>query len=444
MKLSSLVSSLVLSTCLFASAAKAEVWTAVNEWNDQWEQGFAEWVAKNWTADFFARQTLPNGQSNPYYGIRADCADTVYSMRLIYSYENKLPFGYQDPTTTERVLISNRMSRWNKYADEFQRLRSFLNYTYSIVSTYSLPNDTYPVAIGRDTIHSGGLIRTTSVNHHSWTIKEIQVIGVPHLIFNSTVGSNSGPGLQERVSWPNPAWVFEGNFTPESEAGFRYWRPMEFINLPTWEVPGYSEEQFTIPLDQWQKTIQKKLALRHETEDQLMRRLSQTVCESAKTRVTSVNDGVNYLHTMPANTCMDFGTYDTYSTPNRDQRLFDDIAALRRAYKDVLKSGHLEALTDDMRVQLNKVFPLPQSTAKDETAQMPVSQLDGASWCVVEYAPGKKIDLAEIKRRLFKGQISNNPLDDLEYRWGSLAGPSPLAQSCESWDPWTPDLKQAD
>lgn len=444
MKFSRLLSSFFIALAVFAPKAHADVWTSVNDWNDQWEQGYEEWVAKNWTADFFARTVLPNGQNNPYYGVRADCADTVYSMRLIYAYENKLPFAFQDPTTVAKVQINNKMNRWNKITDENKRLKNFITYVFNIVSTNSLPADTYPVAVSRDTIHSGGLIRTTRVNHHSWTIKEIQSIGVPHLVFNSTVGRNSGFGLQERVSWPNPAWIFEGDFSPKSEAGFRYWRPLEFIGGPVWEVPGYSEEQFTIPLDKWQKTIQKKLALRQETEEQLLRRLSQTVCESAKGRVTAVNDGVNYLNSMPLNTCMDYGTYDTYSTPNRDQRLFDDISALRRAYKDILKSGHGNALTDEMKIKMNKVFPIIMLTAKEEAERMQVSPIDNASWCTVEYAPGKKMDLAEIKRRLFLGLMSNNPMDNMDYRWGSLPSPSPRAQACQSWDVWKPDLKQAE
>jgi len=444
MKFANLLCTGLISLTWFASTAHADVWTAVNTWDEKWEQGYAEWVAKNWTADFFARTDLPNGQKNPYYGIRADCADTVYSMRLIYSFENKLPFEFQDPTTHADRRITNKMSRFDKYTDEYRRLKNFLVYVFNTVSTHSLPNDTYPVGISRDTIHSGGLIRTTEVNHHSWTIKEIQSIGVPHLVFNSTVGRQSGFGLQERVSWPNPAWVFEGNFAPDSEAGFRYWRPLEYIHRPVWEVPGYSEEQFTIPLKVWQKTVQNKLALTQETDDQLMRRLSQTVCEAAKTRVTSVNDGVNYLHTMPADSCMEYGTYDTYSTPNRDQRLFDDISALRRAYKDILKSNQGNTLTDAMKIQMNKVFPFIQLTAKEETEKMQVSDLDDASWCPITYAPGKKIDLAEAKRRLFLGRMSNNPMDDVEYRWGGLQGPSQRAQACESWDVWKPDLKQAD
>ncbi len=68
---------------------------------------------------------------------------------------------------------------------------------------------------------------------------------------------------------------------------------------------------------------------------------------------------------------------------------------------------------------------------------MSSSALTSDSVCVTEYLPGKTIDLAEFKRRLYAGLISNNPLDGAEYRWGELRGPSQRARSCQSWDPWT-------
>ncbi|MNY65042.1 hypothetical protein D3C86_2022480 [compost metagenome] len=73
---------------------------------------------------------------------------------------------------------------------------------------------------------------------------------------------------------------------------------------------------------------------------------------------------------------------------------------------------------------------------------MTPTEIGEDSICVVEYARGKKIDLAEMKRRMFAGLLSNNPLDGLEYRWGLKRGPSPLAASCPSWGLWTPNLNQ--
>ncbi|MEN0060170.1 MAG: hypothetical protein AAGB31_15130, partial [Bdellovibrio sp.] len=113
-----------LLTLLPLNKAAAAVWSDVNEWSPEFENSFAEWVRREWQTDFFSRKTLRNGQSNPYHGFRADCADTVYSMRIVFAYENRLPFVMKDPTASGRTL-SNRMSRWD-HQSELQRVRSFL------------------------------------------------------------------------------------------------------------------------------------------------------------------------------------------------------------------------------------------------------------------------------------------------------------------------------
>ena len=137
---------------------------------------------------------------------------------------------------------------------------------------------------------------------------------------------------------------------------------------------------------------------------------------------------------------MDYATYDNYSTPNRDQRLFDDLASLRRAYRDITADGGVRHLSPEMVAQLNKIFPAIESSARAEKSKMSAQEITGSSVCVIEYRPGKKMDLAEFKRRMFAGLISNNPHETAEYRWGEKRGPSQRALSCQSWDPWSPDL----
>lgn len=420
----------------FASSAPAAVWTEVQQWSPAFEDRFSEWVRTEWTADFFSRRQLPNGQSNPYYGFRADCADTVYSMRLIFAYENRLPFVINDPTASSRT-ISNQMSRWDR-ENEITRVRKFMLYLYDVVSTASLPLDTYPVAINRDAIRSGSLILTTRTNHHSWTVKEMLPIGVPHLVFNSVVGAHSGFGLQERKSWPNPEWVFEGNYTPAGHAGFRYWKPEAYLKTPIWQVPGYSEEQYRLPLGQWVRRVQARLALRQETDAQMVTRLIGTACEGLTGRVSSVNEGLTHLRNNPR--CMAYPTYDNFSTPNRDQRIFDDLMALRRTYREILQMNGGNRLPADLIAKLNKIYPAINQTTAAETRSMTRQGVDANSVCVTAHLPGKSMDLAEFKRRMFSGLISNNPHDGAEYRWGDLRGPSELARRCQAWDAWTPDL----
>lgn len=425
---------------LLPTVSHAQVWEDTRAWSPAAETEFSNWVEANWTVDFFSRKTLPSGEVNNYYGLHVDCADTVYSMRVIFAAEHGLPFVMQDPTTYNG-LVSNQMTRFNNRPSQAARVRAFLLYVYDMVSTHSMPNDTFPVPISREFIHGGAMIRTTEVNHHSWSVKRILPFGVPFLIFNSTVNSGSTLTLQQRPSWPNPYWFFEGNFTPASNAGFRYWRPTEALLIPVWKVPNYSEEQFRIPLDQWEKTVQKKLAVKSEPDNDKVVRLYQTVCEAAKTRVESVNDGIKGLRAL-SSTCMDNPTYDNLSTPSRDHRLFDDIVSLRRAYKDIMRTNGGSNLSPAMNSELARMFPFIRQSGRAETQQMRPSR--GDSTCVITYAAGKSVDLVEFKRRIFAGLISNNPMDDLAYRWGELPGPSPQAQSCESWGVWTPDLRQAD
>lgn len=429
---------LLLLSFFVVTSAKAAVWNNVNEWSPAWEQRFADWVQSSWQIDFFARKTLPNGQSNPYYGLRTDCADTVYSARIVFAYENSLPFVMQDPTASGRTL-SNKMTRFDAQS-ESRRIKSFLSYMYDMVSTRSLPNDTYPVAISRDTVHSGGLMLTTTKNHHSWSIKEILPIGVPHFVFNSTVGATTGSMLQQRQSWPNPDWVFEGDKTPTGNAGFRYWRPEAYLNQPVWKTPGYSEEQYRVPMNKWVRYAQTRLALSHETDEQMMTRLLRTTCEGFNGRVSAVNDGLAALNGL--NGCMNYEMYDTYSTPNRDQRVFDDFVSLRKAYREILSMNSGRDLSDSMKMKLNKIFPYITENMKSETAKMRAQEYTSASMCIVEYMPGQEMDLAEFKRRLFAGLISNNPMDSGPFRWGQVRGPSQRARNCQSWDIWKPNLNQ--
>lgn len=419
-------------------AAQAAVWTEVNQWSPEWEKKFSEWVQKDWNINFFSNEKLANGQSNPYKGLHTDCADTVYSMRIIFSYENKLPFVMQDPTTVNSTL-SNKMSRWDDKS-ETERVRNFLRLVYQVGSTHSLPSDTYPIAINKQTVRSGAIMRTVKKNHHSWTIKEILPIGVPHLVFNSVLGASSSTTLQERKSWPNPEWVFEGDNSPKSSAGIMYWRPVEYINQPVWKVPGYNEEQYNLSLKDWNRWAQNRLATVREDDLQSLKRQLQNICEGVQSRVGVVNDAINY-QIQNKNACMnDYATYDNFSSPNRDRRVFDDLMGLRDTYKQILNENNGNNLPLDVKNQLDKIFPLIKSSALVETKSMSVQTMDSASICPVTYAAGKTIDLAEFKRRIFSGLISNNPVESVEYRWGELAGPSPKAKSCPSWDIWTPDL----
>jgi hypothetical protein len=52
------------------------------------------------------------------------------------------------------------------------------------------------------------------------------------------------------------------------------------------------------------------------------------------------------------------------------------------------------------------------------------------------------MDLAEGRRRLLSGLLSNSPHDPLEIRWGEVRGPSMLARRCPNYgESWTVSLE---
>jgi hypothetical protein len=116
--------------------------------------------------------------------------------------------------------------------------------------------------------------------------------------------------------------------------------------------------------------------------------------------------------------------------------------ALRNGYKDIVHANGGNQLSSQLKAQLDKIFPEINQSAKIETSRMAPSEIGANSVCVIEYGKGQKMDLAELKRRLFAGLISNNPHDGFEYRWGLKKGPSPEAKVCPSWDLWSPDFSQ--
>jgi hypothetical protein len=292
------------------------------------------------------------------------------------------------------------------------------------------------VAISSETIVPGSVLMTGKKNHHSWTVKEMLSIGVPHLIFNSVVRSKSSPVLQERKTWPNPHWVFEGMGSDMSRAGFRYWKPIEYLDVPGIKIPQASLEQFRIPLKNWVSTIQNKLATEKESAEGGMKRVIEALCDGLTKRVSDVEEAVIFKRSSSW-PCMTAEDFDNYSTPSRDHRIFDDFITLRDLYIEALRNN--EPLTASTRRKIGKIFPDTSLSAQTEAKRaLPQPAVGADSFCPFSYAIGKTIDLAEAKRRMFMGKMSSNPNHSLERRWGEQYPLADRGDSCVSEPLWSP------
>lgn len=395
------------ATLLSSSSAFAAVWPSENSWSQEWEDRYSEWVKNDWDEKFFAR---PN---TPYTGLHLDCADVVYSMRVIFSYENKLPFAMKDPTGGKK-LITNEMTRFDHLPAD-KRIRQFLIFIYNTGSTQSLPNDTVPIAVNRQNVRSGALILTNKESHHSWTIKKVLPTGIPHLIYSSRPAKNT---LLVRIDQPSVEFTFKNNLDPATNAGFRAFRKLDDLGKPAWQSAGYSDEQYKIPIRQWKPTVKARLSLVNESPEAELKRLLKLTCTEAQERVTAVNEGLAARAEM-GNRCMNAEEYDNFSTPNRDMRMRNAFEDLRDAANAARSNAETwSKLSPEVQGLVNDVF----------SDQSPVSENE--RYCAQQIAPGKYLSLGQIRARALSGRLSDNPNDGIEERWGERKGHSAKAKRC--------------
>lgn len=423
----------LLTIFLLSISAVAAVWNDTVAWDIDQEKAYSEWVKKNWGKDFFSKKTNADNSINLFHGIRVDCADNVYSARIIFAYLHGLPFVMNDPTGGKN-LISNAMTRWDSFPEQ-DRIRKFLFYVYNIAGTKSLPKDSYPVKVSKETIVPGTFILTVEKNHHSWVIKNIFPTGIPHLVYNSTVGAYSSLVLQERKTWPNGEWVFEEDNTPAGNAGVRYWRKAADLKLPAWKATGYSEEQYSIKPARWKFELQKILQNSQETNQQKANRLIENVCADVQQRVDAVKESEAFLKSTQFQ-CLSEADFDTYSTPSRDHRLAEEIIELRNFLKKIVAEKSEISLNSKTLLQLQHIFPETEKAISIESSRQKSHGIVTTSICRSKYFSRsekveKTIDLAEIKKRLFTHRLSSNPNDPPELRFGE--SPVDYVDNCPSW-----------
>ncbi len=457
-----------VAVAALATTSKADVWKNENQWSADWEMKYKEWLQTTPTARFFSAEKKANGSANPYYGIRVDCADMVYSLRIIFSYENKLPFAMHNPARKSGALITNSITRFDRAEDGIVRLKSFLTWIYDIVSTHTIPDDTY--STGFKDVGPGSIIVTSKKNHHSWTILKISKVGNPTLIFNSTVGRESGFDVQVRQSWPNPFWIFEPEvdatdetksnniYAPGSYAGFRYWRPIESMSAPESAVPKYSEEQHLVGISKWKQAAQKVLATTTETIDQVVIRLLKDACSDLNQRVAAVAEAEVYKSKLASAVtsgdatnqyvqevdqdkdkpsdlrCMIYKYFDQFSTPSRDRRLADALVLARAYYQlGINKQGEKAFLAENLKIY-KTIFPFIMKSAAEE-ADLDTNAKSANNFCAVKLnSQLGLISLAEVKRQTFKGRISSNPNDAMSGRFGFAKTENDLGSICPSYD----------
>lgn len=393
----------LLSTFLITFTTLAAVWTADNQWSEEYEAKYSQWMTTSQVhADLFV------DTKSPYYGLRADCADAAYALRAIFSFENSLPFAISNPSggRTSKYL-TNDTTAFDKYSNPHKRVVAFLNNLGESVGTENLSRmDTYPVKL--DTVNPGTLYtykikgRFRRVIRHAYTIKDIQPTGSFDLIYSTQAIKKENLPMnyrlgKELVNLPQTVW------------GFRRFKWPTNLHVSNSSLPtsfAYSEEQYSLAKKLGQNEfftyVKNLLKTENETPNNLISRVLKNICQEANARVGYVEQGVKY-NTSRNGRCMDYTDYDIYSTPARDKALKASYEALAYNWSQV---GEM--------VSDNNLSIIVESILKS-------TYLDRAlvlEYCPIEVNGLGTYDLAEIWKRIQKGTLSSHPNDTLSARWG--------------------------
>jgi len=392
----------------WAAPAAAAVWTATARWDEDAERRYSAWVERSFVPTLFY-------QDSPYAEFATDCADAAYAMRMIFAFENGLPFVIGDPERPGRT-ISQATRRFDHLPAGLPRFRAFLEWMATHTSTATLADDTYPVRIDREQIRPG--IIFLAWRRHVVQVVEVRPTGLIRYLESTTPRTirvmTSIVGFPHQVP-ADPKARRHGD-------GFRRFKWPEHYGLPEARLPGYGTEQFeraralgreALPFHDW---LRERLALTEESPVARARRQLFTLCQMAWDRATVIDEAQQALVALrrAGRRCMGPADHDAYSTPGRD-------AALRRAFEQTV--AHAESPQwHQVDGRFRDFVELLLGRLPEERAQQ--VRPDLLKWCDVDRVdggPGRSMDLAELYALSRDGRLVSDPHAPTAQRWGLAA-----------------------
>lgn len=424
-----------LMLTLGVSVSQAAVWQETNQWNEDWENKYSQWVTTNIQTDTFTNI------NSPFYGMATDCADMTYFSRAAFAAENGLPFVLNTRWEGGSERISNQTTRFDKVSDTVTtvkvrndagvvrevtlprplhngKLRAFMNAMGARVGTWSLPQDTYPVLVTKAQMRPGLVYLRQGYNRMStWEAIQTFLTGTPP-------NPEAGPGHALLVHDVRPSgaiefiqstlpkkvrdlsMIYEIELLPtNAKLGFRRFIQPAHVGKDLAALPGYSLEQFkelgreTIRrncngesfgpecfsqaeqksnrrnITEFRKDVMTRLATHKESDAEKQERVIRSLCGAVKQRADVIITAEPFrLRTKGR--CMDAGAWDNYSTPSRDEQIrqFVKQVNFNSSADRILKD--CGSVRIDMTEKTYSVASLVESFRKDRTSSNPNESIE--------------------------------------------------------------------
>lgn len=434
-------------------------------WDENYEAFFSAWIEQLFESPVSESLSFPSLEPvlrdsernflHNYLGMNEDkgfpatpdCADFPYFLRSYFAWKNGLPFSYRScnrgtaktpPTCTSAVVRTD-------FVKKAAPLATFKTLSHTLMDGVQSGNgrtglgseetDFYPVALKREMMWPG-TIYADPYGHvlmlSKWVAQTENSAGI---LF--AVDAQPDNSIARKRFW-------EGTFLFANVAsagpGFKAFRSITSKNtlLKNANLENYSTEQGNLTPEEFYAQIYKLINPNGLDAKQAYEATLTALVEQLETRVQSVENGEDYFrkggHTidMPNGAAIfeTIGAWEDFATPSRDMRLLIAINVLQNFPEKILKFPELFNLTAETAPQVkSQIEELHQQLTAEKKIQYVRS--DGKPW---------ELTVAQILERKSEFEMSYNPNDCVEVRWGAKADTEEYA-SCKRHAP-AAQLKQ--
>jgi len=443
------------------SAASGMIWKSVQGWDPSFEALYSVWInalfyeadeRSSWPA---LHEVMHDRSRNLLYGhlgmdednpdakvhviMEPDCADNPFYLRAYFAWKMGLPFGYHEadrgwmgkaPSTGRWITNEIPTSKGNPVLSFNAFLRRLMDGIHSGTARTAFANDQsdyYPVALTHEALRPG----VTFADPYGHTL--IIVKWIPQ--------SGNKPGMLLSVDAQPDGTVavkrfWKGNFlfaTSEviGEPGFKAFRPIvsdgnRFRLLTNAEIPGipglipFSMQQQGMDPELFYHAMERQINPRPMDPETALNDLIQALHEQCLTRVLSVSNGEKYMQShpgeiipmpgKPSGVFLAGGSWEDFSTPNRDLRLLIAMDAVLDFPEKFMKSvGDYRVPAMSSPEQIKKKL---ENLIERKTSELSITY-------VRSNGTEMTLSLAELLRRRDAFEMAYNPNDCAEIRWGA-------------------------
>ena len=434
-------------------------------WNASYEAFYSAWIERLFDSPASENLSFPSLEpvlKNPernflhnYLGLNEDkgfpatpdCADFPYFLRSYFAWKNSLPFSFRacNRGSAKKPPSCNSANIRTDFVQNKAPLAKFKTLTHALMDVVHSGNgrtgfgseetDFYPVALKREVLWPG-TIYADPYGHVLMLAKWVaQTPASAGILF--AVDAQPDNSIARKRFW-------EGTFlfanTTSARPGFKAFRPIANSRslLSNGELPNYSTEQEYLTPDDFYAQIYTLINPKGLDAKQAYQATLDALVEQLQTRVQSVENGEDYFrksgHTleMPKGAAIfeTVGAWEDFATPSRDMRLLIAINVLQKFTEKMQHYPELFNLTAQSAQQMKaQIEQLHDKLTHEKKFQYMRS--NGKVW---------ELSVADILARKSAFEMSYNPNDCVEVRWGAKAGTEEYA-SCKRHAP-SVQLKQ--